>query len=260
MTQEGNYTIKFSIITVVFNGEAYIQETISSVLQQDYKNVEYIIIDGGSTDKTLSIIKPYLKQLHHFISELDNGMYHAINKGIEKATGDYILILNADDYLYQGNTLSEIQKCICKKNYNFFYCNIIRRKDNLFRKIRLKKYSLQEVLASEHCTFIPHPSFFISRKYIEEFKLIYDLKYKYASDFDYILTALKMSNNNYNHVNIFSTVFRDHPNSITSSGKINSERLSILDKWQLKKIPFLKQLALYYFNWIIYKMKSSERY
>ena len=255
-----NSNIKFSIVTVVYNGAAFIEETIQSVIHQNYSNYEYIIIDGASTDNTLDIVKVYRNNLHYFISEKDEGMYHAINKGIAQATGDYILILNSDDYLYNSNTLSEISNQINQHQFDFFYCDIIRKKENVYRKIKLRKYSLTEVLCSEHCTFVPHPSFYISRQFINLHRLTYDLKYKYASDFDFILKSLKHSNNNFQHLKISSTVFRDHPNSITNSGKINNERIEILNNWKLKSIPTLKRLFLYYKNWIEYKLKSGGRY
>lgn len=250
-------SLKFSIITVVYNGEAFIEETIKSVLNQTYANVEYIIIDGASSDQTVNIINQYSDQLHYFISEKDSGMYDAINKGIAKATGDYILILNSDDYLFSSHTLENISTNIKLKNLDFFYCNIVRKIEERFRHIKLRKYSFEEVLCSEHCTFVPHPSFFISRAFIEKNILTYNLQYKYASDFDYILKALKHSTNNYKHLNIISTVFRDHPNSITSSGKIDEERILILNEWGLNQISFIKRNYYYYKNWILYKLKSS---
>lgn len=91
--------MKVTIITVVFNGEKYIKDCIDSILYQDYKNIEYVVIDGGSTDGTLSIIESYRSKIHYFISEKDKGMYDALNKGIKAATGDIIGILNADDML-----------------------------------------------------------------------------------------------------------------------------------------------------------------
>ena len=87
-----------TIITVVFNGEAYLEETIQSVINQTYDNVEYIIIDGGSTDGTLDIIKKYENQIDYWISEKDHGIYDAFNKGISLAQGTLVGIQNADDY------------------------------------------------------------------------------------------------------------------------------------------------------------------
>jgi len=99
---------KISIITVCFNCEGLIERTIKSVIEQTYTNVQYIIIDGGSTDNTLSIIKNYENNIDVLVSERDNGIYDAMNKGLEYATGDLIYFLNAGDYLYNNDVLQNI--------------------------------------------------------------------------------------------------------------------------------------------------------
>ncbi len=87
-----------SIITVVYNGEKYLKQAIESVINQTYKNIEYIIIDGGSTDNTLNIIKNYHQNISKWVSEPDNGLYDAMNKGIKLATGELIGMVNSDDW------------------------------------------------------------------------------------------------------------------------------------------------------------------
>jgi glycosyltransferase involved in cell wall biosynthesis len=100
--------IKFSIITVTRNSEKYLVDTILSVVNQTYSNVEYIIIDGGSTDATKDILHKYKEHFSHYISEPDEGIAHAMNKGIDLATGNYVLFLNSDDYLIDDNILNHI--------------------------------------------------------------------------------------------------------------------------------------------------------
>lgn len=100
--------IKISIITVCYNSKAYIEQTIKSVLAQTYENIEYIVIDGGSTDGTIDIINRYRKDITIFISEPDRNMYDAINKGMKWATGDYIAILNSDDFYLDNEVISVI--------------------------------------------------------------------------------------------------------------------------------------------------------
>jgi len=95
-------TVKISIITVVYNGGSFFEEAIKSVVNQNYSKKEYIIIDGGSTDQSLDIIKKYQDKIDTWVSEPDNGIYHAINKGIRLATGNVIGILNSDDILNDG--------------------------------------------------------------------------------------------------------------------------------------------------------------
>lgn len=97
-----------SVITVVFNGKDFIERTIKSVLEQDYAFKEYIIIDGGSTDGTVDIIKKYESHLLFWSSEPDRGVYDAMNKGIEKASGKWINFMNAGDYFYSNEVLSQI--------------------------------------------------------------------------------------------------------------------------------------------------------
>lgn len=96
---------KISIITVVFNGEKYLEETMQSVINQTYKNIEYIIVDGGSTDGTLNIVRKYEDKISYWISEPDDGIFDAMNKGAESATGEYIYYLNAGDTFYSNDIL-----------------------------------------------------------------------------------------------------------------------------------------------------------
>lgn len=99
---------KFSIITVTYNAEKVLEDTIQSIVTQSYKNVEYIIVDGGSTDGTLAIVNKYREHIHTVVSEPDKGLYDAMNKGIKLATGDYLCFLNAGDGLHEDDTLLQI--------------------------------------------------------------------------------------------------------------------------------------------------------
>ena len=109
----------FSIITPVFNGANFIEETIQSIINQSFKNFEYIIIDGGSNDGTKEIITQYEPKINKFISEKDKGMYDAIDKGIKISTGKYILWVNSDDILADNNCLKNIYLYLQKKNYKW---------------------------------------------------------------------------------------------------------------------------------------------
>jgi len=106
-----------SIVSVVFNGEQYIEQTIQSILDQDYNSIEYIIIDGGSTDGTTDILRRYEDQITYWNSEADNGIYDAMNKGIRAATGDYLMFLNAGDSFASCEILTQIVKRITSNNY-----------------------------------------------------------------------------------------------------------------------------------------------
>lgn len=120
---------KVSIVTTVFNGEKYIEETIKSILNQTYPNIEYIMIDGGSTDTTISIIEKYKDKISFFISEKDKGMYDGINKGMNQAHGEICAYLNADD-IYEPDAIEIVVKEFIKSNSSlvFGHCTYIDEK------------------------------------------------------------------------------------------------------------------------------------
>jgi glycosyltransferase involved in cell wall biosynthesis len=113
------YLPLISIITVVYNGARYLEETILSILNQSYPNIEYIVIDGGSTDGTLDIIKKYENNIDYWVSEKDEGMSDALNKGFRLATGNWFFYLNSDDLFHSNETVLEIAKSINKNNNRF---------------------------------------------------------------------------------------------------------------------------------------------
>lgn len=143
-----------SVVTVVYNGEKYLEQTIQSVINQSYGNVEYIVIDGGSTDGTLDIIKKYEDQIDYWVSEKDKGIYDAMNKGIQVATGEFIAFINADDW-YEKNAIEHVIKAYNqKKNTDFFYGNLSYIKKN-------GEVVLWEGNRGNKGLEIPHPTCFI---------------------------------------------------------------------------------------------------
>ena len=122
--------MKVSIITVCFNSEKTLEETIQSVLIQDYPEVEHIIIDGGSTDGTLAIIRKYAAQITQWISEKDHGMYDAMNKGIALATGDVIGILNSDDVYLNSHAISDLMAAMQTQGVDAVYADLRRHSDD----------------------------------------------------------------------------------------------------------------------------------
>ena len=119
-----------SVITVVFNGEQFLERTLSSVIKQTYPNIEYIIIDGGSTDKTIDIIRKYEDKIAHWVSEKDNGIYDAMNKGIKRAKGKWINFMNAGDYYYDHNVLEKISNLFIRQNEGIIYGKTIVYQNN----------------------------------------------------------------------------------------------------------------------------------
>ncbi len=126
---------KITIITPVFNGEKYIEKTINSVINQTYQNVEYIIVDGGSTDNTKKIIERYRDKITKIIYQNDNSMYEAIETGFNIANGKYFYWLNSDDFLLDNNSVQRLMNVLNKKNFEWITCRIAI--SNFNRKARV---------------------------------------------------------------------------------------------------------------------------
>lgn len=178
-----NINPKITIVTVCFNAATIIEETIKSVISQTYSNYEYIIIDGKSTDNTLDIIKQYAKQISLIISETDNGIYDAMNKGLKYASGEWIGFINAGDKYYGKDVLKDIFSTPLE-SINIVYGNTEfirpsgRQIERSFNPSWLKKNM-------PTC----HQSFFVRTDKAKE--IGFDLKYKYASDYNMMYNILQ---------------------------------------------------------------------
>lgn len=182
--------MKVSIITVVFNGEKFLKDCIESVIAQDYKNIEYIVIDGGSTDETLSIIEKFRPHIHYSISEKDQGMYDALNKGIRVASGDVIGILNADDMLVSLDVISTIVEEFELNKADGVYGNLnyidTTANKNIIRKWISKQFIEKDILYG----WMPaHPTLYLKK---ELFSLYgdYSLNFGTAADYELIVRFL----------------------------------------------------------------------
>lgn len=168
----------FSIITVVLNGEKYLEQTIKSVLSQSTKDFEYIVIDGGSTDNTLKIIKKYNKKITKWSSKKDKGIYDAFNKGIKISRGNFICIVNSDDIL-KKNALKIIKKYIQTNPGIDFIFGSVKKHWGVLHGYRPKIIKYSWGFYSSHST-----GFFIKRKSAKKVGK-YNIKYKYHADFDF---------------------------------------------------------------------------
>lgn len=173
-----------TVITVVYNGEKTLEQTIQSVLNQTYDNVEYIVIDGESSDNTLEIIKKYENRIDYWQSEPDKGIYDAMNKGIGMATGDYIALLNADDW-YEIWACELIAKEIIKKKVDVYH-GVIKILDEYDKVIKVEGNSTS-LIAN---VMIAHPTCFVSKRIYEKKK--YDTNYKSAADYDFVNYLVKV--------------------------------------------------------------------
>jgi len=168
----------FSIITVVLNNENHLEKTFKSVFNQTFKNFEYIVIDGGSTDSSLKIIKKYQKKIEYWVSEKDKGIYDAFNKGMSLASGKFIGIINSDD-LYTKNALKIVSKYINKHSDLDFIFGSVRKHWGVLHGYKPEKICYSWGFYSSHST-----GFFLKTKSAKKVGL-YNLKYRYHADYDY---------------------------------------------------------------------------
>ena len=187
--------MKISIITATFNSGKFIESCIKSILKQNYKKFEIIIIDGLSTDSTIKKIKTFLDKHNNikFFSEKDLGIYHALNKGIEKANGDIIGFVHSDDLLYNKNVLSNIINVFKNSNIDGVYGDLqYVEKKNTNKVIRYwKSKDFKPNLINKGWT-PPHPTLYLRKKVYEKHGL-FDLNYKISSDYDF-MTKIFMDN------------------------------------------------------------------
>lgn len=183
----------FSIITVTFNAEAYLEGTIQSVLEQTYSRVEYIIVDGASKDGTLQIIQQYKDRIARWISEPDKGLYDAMNKGMKLATGDYLCFLNAGDKLYDSQTLQHMVDSLqgLEELPDVLYGNtaLVDEMGNFQRMRRLQPPAHLTWKSFKQGMLVCHQAFFAKRcKAVE-----YDLSYCFSADQDWCIRIMKQS-------------------------------------------------------------------
>lgn len=244
-------TPKISIITVTYNSQAYLESTIRSVINQSYYNLEYIIIDGGSTDNTIDIIKKYENKINYFLSEPDKNMYDAINKGLRLATGSYIAILNSDDFYINNNVITNIVRFLEKNKYKDVgvYGNLIKvsSKGSIIRRRKCFQVSFKELLLSKKLSFVGHATLFLSKECIDKIGFYDCEQFCYAADYDYVLRCFKNYKIKYINQDIFS--FRDHQGSITSSGKIATENDLVLKKNGYYNYPIIVRYFYYFYLW-----------
>jgi glycosyltransferase involved in cell wall biosynthesis len=224
---------KVTIITVTYNAEKYIENTIKSVINQSYLNKEFIIIDGKSTDSTLNIISKYKQYVNTLISEYDNGIFDAMNKGINLATGDWLIFINAGDLFFNSEVISKIdfEKL---SNYGIVYGNTLDI-GGLIRKpfnISILKHGI--IMAC-------HQSMLFNKNKLNK-DLYYSNKYNFYNDFELVARIVKKYNVIYQDINIACYLGGGY-SSVTS--------------WQARKCKYIMLFRLYgmigILNGLLYK-------
>ncbi|MBK8807565.1 MAG: glycosyltransferase [Bacteroidales bacterium] len=182
--------MKFSIITAVYNNASSIEQAILSVLHQKNVSIEYILIDGGSTDGTVEIIKKYNSQISYFISEKDKGIYDALNKGLQQATGDVIGFLHSDDLFSHDNILNNISEKFTKIETDGVYGDLqYVDKIDINKVIRFWKSKPFNRSNLKYGWMPAHPTLFLKKEVYKKHGL-FDTKYKISADYEFMIRIL----------------------------------------------------------------------
>ena len=237
--------IKITIITVTLNSEQTIKDSLNSVLSQNYKNIEHIIVDGGSNDQTMEILKRYPNKNKKIYSHKKSGIYKAINYGIKRSNGDYITILNSDDFYQSDDTISKVAKVINKnRNIELFFGNVVYFKQRQFYNIR-RYYPGTKFNRLQMCYGImpPHPASFVKRE-IYQTNSLYREDFKIASDFEFFLRTIYIKKIKYKKIH--QTVVRMRLGGISTRNFFSyiTSTKEILKSFSLNKIKINKISAL----------------
>jgi len=241
-------SIKLSIITIVYNGSTKIERTIQSVLNQDYKNVEYIIIDGGSIDGTVELIKKYDKYINFWISEKDNGISDAFNKGLKIASGDFIGLINCGD-VYENGIFTLICKYIinhrvdCENPIKIIHGNIKMGLSNgkVYRPLNLNTFNYQMPLW--------HPTIFLNTETYRKYN--YNTEYKIAMDYE-LFTRLYILNPNILYIN--QTIVTMDLDGISNFSAIKGFKEVMIASRKNLKTSLISGYCYYFYRSILYKL------
>lgn len=212
-----------SIITVVFNGEKHLESTIKSIINQSYHNIEYIIIDGGSSDRTLDIIQSYENNVDYWVSEPDTGIYDAMNKGISVASGKLIGIINSDDYYTDGAVENVVNAYIDNKDCEKLLISGGICKLNDSKQVEWQIFRNQRYVDSKIYWTMPvsHPATFVSRKLYDTVGC-FNSKFKISGDYDLVFRAY--------HSPEAKFVFIDRPLACMREGGVSNQFMHILTR------------------------------
>ncbi len=199
MLKQAKYCPQVSIITIVYNNKKFIADTIDSVLNQTYTNIEYIVIDGDSDDGTAEMIGSYGNKITKFISEPDNGIYDAMNKGISVATGDIVGILNSDDIYIDEQVIEKIIHQFEEK-IDCVFADVVYIKPNNLDKI-IRRYHSKGFNPSQFAygQMPPHPGFFVKRQIYKKYG-VFRTDLKIAADFDILVRFLYLHKIRYRYL------------------------------------------------------------
>jgi glycosyltransferase involved in cell wall biosynthesis len=215
-----------SIITVVYNRVKYLEQAILSVLNQTYSNLEYIVIDGGSTDGTIEIIKKYDDRLDFWISEPDSGMYFALNKGIQYSQGEFIGLCHSDDYYYNNSVIEDFISIHTNTSADIYHGDILILNAN---KVFSDRITSNSDLLTKTNNSINHPTTFISKSVFQNLGF-YNTNFKSSADYELML-RFKVNKCQFLNLGIIISVMR-----VGHEGRISNNCFSILENYQIHRI------------------------
>jgi len=241
-----------SVITVVYNNAADIERTLLSVLNQTYKNIEYIVIDGRSTDGTLQIIEKYKDRIAMLISEKDKGIYDAMNKGLDVATGDYVLFMNSADEFYSADTVANVFASATDADIYYGETEMIGENGKSLgqrRHVAPVKFTWKSF---KYGMSVSHQAIYIKRSLVEP----YDPKYQLSADIDWILRAAKKAKLIVN-VNQYVAKYKVGGMSKQKHRQSLAERFDIMKRYY-GLVPTLFNHTIIAFNLGLYWLKNRR--
>lgn len=241
---------KISIITICFNAEKTIAQTIQSVFNQLYENIEYIIIDGASTDNTLKEIEPYKQRISTLISESDKGLYDAFNKGLNRATGDIIGILNSDDFYPNNEVIGKVINLFnshpnseaVSTSVQIFKNNQFTQPFRTYHAKSFKKWQFRLGMQP------PHPGFFITKNALTKVGN-YNDQFRISGDFDWLLRAIWVNNIKTTYSNLITVFMRD--GGLSASGFSSKKRMNNENLKSLKANGIYSNLIFIYAKYLL---------
>lgn len=218
---------KFSIVTVNYNNKEALERTLKSVVDQDFEDVQYIVIDGGSTDGSKELITSYASNIDYWVSEEDKGVYEAMNKGLRAANGSYVLFLNSGEVFYETNTLSKLDAYI-DGSAAIYYGNLMFVHDG---EDRLREYPTQLRFSYFMDRSLPHPGSMIKRSLFDEL-FYYSEDLKIVADWEFFIYAVCKAQVTYQHLTMVVSRFELDGMSNDPANKklIEQERQMVLEK------------------------------
>lgn len=241
---------KVSIITICYNAEKTIAQTIQSVLDQSYENIEYIIIDGASKDSTKKIIEFFESNISKVISEPDKGLYNAFNKGLNQVTGDIIGILNSDDFYPNTSVIKQIVELFeSNPNIDAISTSVQIFKHNQFNQ-PYRTYHAKSFKPWQFRIGIqpPHPGFFITKSALLKVGN-YNEQFRISGDFDWLLRAIWVHRLKVVYTNLVTVFMRD--GGLSSSGFSSKKRMNEENLWSLRTNGIYSNLVFVYSKYLL---------